>query len=290
MVFFLQSKSHWQQEQQRERFMGQEMNFDKESALEPIVPMNVLLIEDEMPAVKRLELLISQCRPDAVILGTCESISSAVRWLQTHPSPDLIFLDIHLADGQSFEIFNQVQVQSMVIFTTAYDQYALKAFKLNSIDYLLKPISAEELTLAFQKYDRIAGKSISFDSSLVSQLLNNLQSSTFRARFLVKQGNSLSYILVRDVRYCYAEESIVFARLPDGKKQHLDYTLEQLETVLDPSQFFRINRKIILNADAILKIHPYFNNRLKLELLPIAPFDVVVSREKVGAFKTWLDR
>ena len=252
--------------------------------------MTVLLIEDETPAAKRLEQLIAQCRPDAVILGICDSITASVRWLQSNPSPDLIFLDIHLADGQSFEIFNQISVQSMVIFTTAYDQYALKAFKLNSIDYLLKPISSEELATAFQKYDKMVGNYISFDSSLVSHLLNNFQTPTFKARFLVKQGNSLSYILVRDVRYCYSEDSIVFARLTDGKKQHLDYTLEQLEAVLDPSQFFRINRKIILSADAIVKIHPYFNNRLKLDLSPVAAFDVVVSREKVSVFKTWLDR
>lgn len=252
--------------------------------------MDIFIVEDEQPAAKRLEQLIVQVRPAARLLGTADSVTQAVAWLQQNPPPALIFMDIHLADGLSFEIFQHLDIQSTVIFTTAFDQYALKAFKVNSIDYLLKPITAEELAAAFQKFDHFVGKKTSLDSSLIDHLLNRLQSPNFKTRFLVKQGNALIYILVQDLRYCYSEDSLVFALLTDGKKQHLDYTLEQLENVLDPQQFFRINRKVVVSADAITKIHPYFNNRLKLDLQPKPPFEVIVSREKVSAFKAWLDR
>lgn len=252
--------------------------------------MKVLIIEDELPAARRIEQLVRQQRPQAEILGVIDSISEAVKWFAQNPAPELILMDIHLADGLSFDIFQLIQIQSMVIFTTAYDQYAIRAFKVNSIDYLLKPIDAEELRGALDKFDSMRGNAPTFDYSMLNQMLDNLKNRNYRERFLVKFGNAFTYIQAQDMRFCYAEDSLVFTRMADGKKYNLDHTLEQLEQVLNPVHFFRINRKILLHIDAVDKIHPYFNNRLKLELLPSPGFEIVVSRERVQDFKNWIDQ
>jgi two-component system, LytTR family, response regulator LytT len=252
--------------------------------------MKVLIIEDELPAARRIEQLIRQHRPQVEILAVIDSISEAIKWFAQNDAPELILMDIHLADGLSFDIFQSIQIQSMVIFTTAYDQYAIRAFKVNSIDYLLKPIETLELKNALDKYDLMRDKMQKFDYSVLNDLVDNIKNRNFRGRFLVKFGNSFSYIQAQDIRYCFAEDSLVFARLVDGKKYSLDHTLEQLEQLLNPNHFFRINRKILLHIDAVEKIHPYFNNRLKLELQPGPGFDIVVSRERVQDFKNWIDQ
>lgn len=254
--------------------------------------LKILIIEDERPAAKRLEQLVRQLRPETLVAAVIESVVDAVEWLNNHPQPDLIFLDIHLADGLSFDIFPETKVSCPVIFTTAYDQYALKAFKLNSVDYLLKPIDPEELREALDKFDRLQPKnpSLFLDPQILRQLAQGLQQPEYKQRFLIKMGNSLGFAPVVDFRYFYSEDSRVFGRLYDGKRHHLDYTLEALEAVLNPQDFFRINRKIILHAEAVQRIHPYFNNRLKLEVQPDAGFEVIVSRERVTAFKQWMDR
>jgi DNA-binding LytR/AlgR family response regulator len=252
--------------------------------------MKVLIIEDELPAARRIEQLIRQHRPQVEILAVIDSISEAIKWFAQNDAPELILMDIHLADGLSFDIFQSIQIQSMVIFTTAYDQYAIRAFKVNSIDYLLKPIETLELKNALDKYDQMRDKMQKFDYSVLNDLVDNIKNRNFRGRFLVKFGNSFSYIQTQDIRYCFAEDSLVFARLIDGKKYSLDHTLEQLEQLLNPNHFFRINRKILLHIDAVEKIHPYFNNRLKLELQPGPGFDIVVSRERVQDFKNWIDQ
>lgn len=252
--------------------------------------MKVLIIEDELPAARRIEQLIRQQRSQVEVLAVIDSITEAVKWFAQNPAPELILMDIHLADGLSFDIFQSIQIQSMVIFTTAYDQYAIRAFKVNSIDYLLKPIDALELESALDKYDQMRGQATSFDYSMLNGMLDSLKNRNYRERFLVKFGNAFTYIQAQEMRFCYAEDSLVFTRLADGKKYSLDYTLEQLEQLLNPTQFFRINRKILLHIEAVDKIHPYFNNRLKLELQPSPGFEIVVSRERVQDFKNWIDQ
>ncbi|WP_373552136.1 LytR/AlgR family response regulator transcription factor [Haliscomenobacter sp.] len=252
--------------------------------------MKVLIIEDELPAARRIEQLIRQQRSQVEVLAVIDSITEAVKWFAQNPAPELILMDIHLADGLSFDIFQSIQIQSMVIFTTAYDQYAIRAFKVNSIDYLLKPIDALELKSALDKYDQMRGQTASFDYSMLNGMLDSLKNRNYRERFLVKFGNAFTYIQAQEMRFCYAEDSLVFTRLADGKKYSLDHTLEQLEQLLNPTHFFRINRKILLHIEAVDKIHPYFNNRLKLELQPSPGFEIVVSRERVQDFKNWIDQ
>lgn len=252
--------------------------------------MRILIIEDEIPASKRLAMLIKRLNAMATILASLDSIETAVDWLKTNPSPDLIFMDIQLADGLSFDIFTQIDVQVPVIFTTAYDQYALKAFKVNSIDYLLKPIDAEELNKALQKFEKLFQKQPNFSRNTIDQLIQSLTQPEYKERFIVKIGQLLTYINVSDIYYFYSEDGLVFARTSEGKKHGVDYTLDQLQDLIPPTHFFRINRKVITRIEAIHKIATYFNSRLKLELRPNADFDVIVSRDRVPLFKKWLDK
>ncbi len=252
--------------------------------------MNLLIIEDEQPAAKRLTNLIGELRPQWRVLTAIDSVESSVRWLSSNPAPDLAFMDIQLADGLSFDIFQQVSVGMPVIFTTAYDQYTLKAFKVNSIDYLLKPIEPSELGQALHKFEQVFGKKMNYDLDTIQQLIRAMAQPNYKERFLVKIGQQLTYVNVTDIYYVFSEDGLVQIRLADGKKYLLDYTLEQLEALLDPVDFFRISRKIIVHLQGIAKIAPYFNSRLKLELKPKADFEVIVSRERVNDFKKWLDR
>jgi DNA-binding LytR/AlgR family response regulator len=251
--------------------------------------MKLLIIEDEIPAAKRLSKLIKQFRPDAQILEVIDSVDGAVKWLNTFEKPDLLFMDIQLSDGLSFDIFNQFEVQSPVIFTTAYDQYTLKAFKVNSVDYLLKPIDPDELEKAFLKFDKIYRQPQSYDKSAIENLLKAMTQKEYKSRFVVKTGQQLAYISVDDISYFYSEDGVLCAKTQNGKRHLLDYTLEQLEQVLDPAAFFRVNRKMITRINAIHKISTYFNNRLKLELQPKTDLEVIVSRDRVNDFKKWLD-
>jgi DNA-binding LytR/AlgR family response regulator len=252
--------------------------------------MQILLIEDEIPAYKRLKQMVLELVPLAQISTQIDSISAALRYLQTAPRPDLIFMDIQLADGLSFSIFGQFDVQTPVIFTTAFDQYAVKAFKVHSIDYLLKPIEEEALVQALDKYQRYYRQAPpALSQPTIQQLVQQLQQPTYRERFLVKTGSSLAYLKAEEVAYLYSDQSLVFARKTDGKQHHLDATLDQLEVQLDPTLFFRISRKAIIHLQAIRKIDNYFNGRLLLELQPAADFQTTVSRDRVNDFKAWLD-
>ncbi len=252
--------------------------------------MKALIIEDEKPAAMRLRQLLERERPQADILGFIDSVDKAVRWLQDNPRPDLLFLDIQLADGLSFDIFREVDVQSPVIFTTAYDQYTLKAFKLNSIDYLLKPIDPEELSQALDKFDRLFGKAPLINKNALESLMQAFQAPQYKERFIVKIGQQLTYILVEDVLYFYSQDGLLFAQMNDKKRHALDYTLDQLENLLNPRDFFRLNRKAIIHINAIHKVAPYFNSRLIVVLRPKPDFEVVVSRDRVSDFKDWLDK
>ncbi|GJM32020.1 MAG: DNA-binding response regulator [Saprospiraceae bacterium] len=254
--------------------------------------MKVLLIEDELPAAKQLTKLIRQIRPDAQIIPPLDSVESAVLWLQTNEAPDLIFMDIQLADGLSFDIFQQVDVRSPVIFTTAYDQYTLKAFKVNSVDYLLKPVEPDELAAALDKFDRLFQQREVhlLQRQTVQQLLASFQKQDYKERFMVKIGQQLTYIAIKDIHYFYSDDGLVYAQTIDNKRHLIDYTLDQLSGIINPDDFFRINRKIIICIRSINKIHPYFNSRFLLELKPITNFDVIVSRDRTNDFKAWLNK
>jgi len=250
--------------------------------------MKVLIIEDERPAATRMKQLIKKCLPEAEVFGHLDSISLAVKWLQSEPNPDLIFCDIELSDGKSFEIFEQVTIESPIIFTTAYDQYAIKAFKLNSIDYLLKPIHPEELERAISKFKNQQLQP-SFDFSQIQQLLKS-QKVHHKSRFMVKIGEKIQSIPIEEVAYFLSEERTTFMQLKEASKRYiLDYTLDQIEEMLNPTNFFRLNRKYIASFESIEKVLSYSNSRLKIGLRGCDDNDILISREKVVKFKEWLD-
>lgn len=251
--------------------------------------MNILIIEDEFPAAKQLQKLILRYKPKANILTVIDSVEMAISWFNTNASPDLIFMDIQLADGLSFDIFKHTKVNAPVIFTTAFDQYTLKAFKVNSVDYLLKPIEPDELQAAILKFEQQFAQVSTFDQALLQQLMQSVYKPTYKERFLLKIGQQLSFVPTTDISYFFSTDGIVYLKTQEGKKHLLDQTLDQLYRELNPTFFFRINRKAIIGIDAILKIHPYFNSRLILEVHPKPDFDLIVSRDRVGDFKNWLD-
>jgi DNA-binding LytR/AlgR family response regulator len=253
-------------------------------------PMKVLIVEDEPPAAKRLRQLLLEKRPAALVVGMQDGVENTVRWLRSNPTPDLLFFDIQLADGLSFDIFQQQPISAPVIFTTAYDQYTLQAFKLNSVDYLLKPIDPEELEQALQKFDRWFGPRPALTPETLQNLLQTFAQPSYKERFMIKIGQQLTYILAQDVAYFYSEDGLAFAQMNDKKRHAIDYTLDQLEDRLDPRYFFRLNRKVIAHIQSIRKAEPYFNSRFILELQPPASFELIISRDRASAFKAWLDK
>ena len=256
--------------------------------------MNILLIEDEELAVRKLSKLLQEIDPTVQIIGTTASVQASVNFLKSQPVPDLILMDIELADGQSFEIFEQTPVESPVIFTTSYDEYALKAFKVNSIDYLLKPIKRHELEASLAKHKRLSDRPntqgrVMFDS-LVQQLRQQLQPTEHRKRFLVRHLTQWMPVEVSDIAYFFSEEGVSLFRTKTNQKFSIDYTLDELETMLDPTQFFRANRQFIVDIGAVQQIHPHFNNKLKLTLKPVSEHEVLVSRERATDFKKWMGK
>ncbi|MBC7868543.1 MAG: response regulator transcription factor [Gloeobacteraceae cyanobacterium ES-bin-316] len=254
--------------------------------------MKILIIEDEELAVKKLQKTLSSVDDTAQVVGVTDSIQASVEWLQENDAPDLILMDIELSDGQSFEIFNLADVKSPVIFTTSYDEYALKAFKVNSVDYLLKPIQKEELQAALAKFKKIK-ESSSIDvslESLVKELQQKLQPKDFRKRFLVKLAQKLVSIEVDDIAYFYSDGRLNFFKTKDNKKFVVDYTMDELETMLDPARYFRISRSFFVSITSVQKIDDYFGNRLILGLQPTLEKEATVSREKVSDFKKWMGK
>jgi two-component system LytT family response regulator len=252
--------------------------------------MKVLIIEDELLAAKRIRQMVEELDPSIQIAGTTDSISASVKWLQENAAPDLILMDIELADGQSFEIFNQTEVKSTIIFTTAYDEYAIRAFKVNSIDYLLKPIDAGELKAAFDKYrqNQEAVKLPQLDLSEIMKALGEKRATGFKQRFLVKQGQKLIPVDTREIAYFYTEDKISFIKTFAEQRYMVDHSLDELEGMLDPVQFFRANRQFILTTSSLDGIHHHFNGKLKVNLRPAAGTELFVSRERAGDFKKWL--
>lgn len=263
--------------------------------------MNVLIIEDEELAVRKLTKLLQEVDPTLTIVGTAASVRASVSWLQAHPAgqptaPDLILMDIELADGQSFEIFEQTTVSAPVIFTTSYDEYALRAFKVNSIDYLLKPIKRHELEASLEKHRRLsngavgeATPALSIDA-LVQQLRQQINPTEYRRRFLVRHLSQWVPVEVTDIAYFHSEEGVSLFRTRNNQKYSVDYTLDELEAMLDPTQFFRANRQFIVDVNSVQQIHPYFNNKLKLTLRPSTDEEVLVSRERATDFKKWMGK
>lgn len=249
--------------------------------------MNVVLIEDEPLAAQALAALLSRLRPATRLLAALGSVEEAVEWLRGQPAPDLLFCDIHLSDGNSFDIFRQVAVGAPVIFTTAYDAYAIQAFQVNSVDYLLKPLQAAAVERALQKYEALHPA-----TTLPAAVANvqRLVHAAPRSRFLVKTGQALKAVPVGEVAYFLAEEGVVFLVTHPGKRFIIADTLDQLEGQLDAQNFFRINRQFILSIGAVQEIRPYFKGRLVLQVAPaIAGEALVVSAGRAPAFRQWLD-
>lgn len=251
--------------------------------------MNVIIIEDEKPAARRLARLLTEL--DMEVSTMLHSVDESVEWFQNNPHPDLIFLDIQLSDGLSFEIFDVVEVKSAIIFTTAYDEYALQAFKLNSIDYLLKPIDDEELESAVKKYRNFKpeNRKISVDFNDIKNLLINPLEREYKKRFTVKVGQHLKIINADEVECFYSENKGTYAATSDGRNYLLDTTLEQLEEELSPKFFFRTSRKFYVNINHIADIISYTNSRLQIKLKRFNEQEIIVSRERVKDFKLWLE-
>ena len=252
-------------------------------------PIKILIIEDEPPAVKRLTEMLEKLDVPIDIVDCIDNVEHAVRYLRNFDKLDLIISDIQLADGNSFEIFSQVDVKVPVIFSTAYDEFMLQAFKVNSVDYLLKPFDDDDLNAAIAKFTEIhLGKETVSDFSM-KELLSTLEKKKYKERFLVKKGKELAIIPTNEVAYFYSEDGYVHLINNQGSKYIVEFTLDNLAGLLDPSSFFRISRKFYIHADSIFKINPYFNSRLKLELKPNCKLETIVSRERVSEFKSWLD-
>ncbi|ELR69247.1 Two-component system response regulator [Fulvivirga imtechensis AK7] len=254
--------------------------------------MDVLIIEDERPAATRLERLLKNHNNQINILNKIDSVKKAVQWLRLPGNqPQLIFMDIQLADGLSFEIFEHVDIEAPVIFTTAFDEYALKAFKVNSIDYLLKPVDEEELAGAFEKLERLA---LNHHPRInVMEQINEamaMLTNKYKSRFVIKVGEHIKSIAVDDIQYFFSRDKASFCCTFDAKNHLLDYSLEQIEAMVDPGRFFRINRQYLISLNAINDIISYSNSRLKIILNHCSDQGVIVSRDRVNDFKNWLDR
>ncbi len=249
--------------------------------------MNCLIIEDEKEAAIKLSGLIKNYDRDIEILDTIQTVKNAVLWLNNNETPDLIFMDIQLADGLSFEIFELTLVKAPVIFTTAYDEYALKAFKVNSIDYLLKPIDQLELKQAVDKYkENNTHKEIS--AQVFDNILHTL-TKKYKSKFLIKVGEHIKVFLISDVQCFYSMEKYTFLQNNEGRDYAISYSLDQMENLIDPSKFFRINRSFLVSFSAIYDIISYSNSRLLVKLKTNESKDLIVSREKVQDFKKWLE-
>ena len=251
--------------------------------------MNVIIIEDEKPSARRLQRMLDKLNIQAETM--LHSVEESIEWFQDNNHPDLIFLDIQLSDGLSFEIFETIEVKSAIIFTTAYDEYALQAFKLNSIDYLLKPIDEDELKKAIKKYQENQPKKqqVTLDFDDIKKLLVNPIEREYKKRFSIKVGQHLKLINVDDIECFYSENKGTYLHTTDGRNYLLDMTLDQLEDELEPQMFFRVNRKFFVSIQAIKDMVSYTNSRLQIKLNNYNDQEVIVARERVKDFKNWLE-
>ncbi|WNJ17244.1 LytTR family DNA-binding domain-containing protein [Pontibacter sp. G13] len=254
--------------------------------------LRILIVEDEHLAARRLERLIREIDSQVEICETLDTVQGTVAWLQEH-EVDLIFLDIHLADGNSFSIFEKIDVSTPIIFVTAYDQYAVRAFKVNSVDYLLKPIEQEDLAQAIDKFKQNHTAPAPFDISALMQAMQSQQTAAapvFQKRFMVTSGDKIKSIPIEEVAYFFGQQKYVFLVTKDNRRHIVDFTLGKLEELLDPEQFYRINRQFIIGYKSISNMFAYSKSRVKIELDPVSEIDAIVSIEKSKHFKNWLNR
>lgn len=249
--------------------------------------MKILIIEDEARAASQLQRMLTTCGFEHDLLGIIDTVEDSIEWFQGNAAPDLVFMDIQLADGLSFEIFQRIDIESPIIFTTAFDQYAIQAFRVNSVDYLLKPIQDADLKRALDKFNK-SNKSNTLDPGVLRQLLSSFQMAPKREGILVKDGSGFFQIKVSELLYCYSEESVTFG-VTSGKRFIINETLDELFESLDPNRFFKINRSQIIAKNAIEKIDSYFNHRVKLTITNPREQEFIVSRPKTTDFKEWLN-
>jgi two-component system, LytTR family, response regulator LytT len=250
--------------------------------------MQILILEDEEQALNRLQKLIAEVVPDAIVAGYAVSVQGAVEWLENNVMPDLIFMDIQLADGNSFQLFNKVKINCPVIFTTAYEDYALQAFKVNSVDYLLKPIDKMDVKRAIDKLKLLQGsRSFTVD---YSQILKTIQppEKKYKDRFIIKLGDTIKSISLPDVAYFYTENKANFVCTNDGKRFPVDFNLDQIEQMVNPKNFFRINRQFIIGHHAIEEMKAHTRSRVIVKLSPPSKLDTVVAIDRATDFRNWL--
>lgn len=255
--------------------------------------MKIAIIEDEAPALNRLKKMVQHVLPQSELVATADSIEAGVELFAKHTSLDLVFMDIELADGQSFELIKQVEITCPIIFTTAYDEYAIKAFRVNALDYLLKPINAEELAQAVEKVKQFKPANQPDYKAQFEQLLQGLttQSTTaYKNRFLIRNGTKLVSVPTTDIIAFHAADKLVYVYTQNNQKLVIDYTLDELNALLEPKQFFQLNRQFIANINSIKAIHTYFNGKLKVELQKFEQEEILVSRERASEFKQWLNQ
>ncbi len=247
--------------------------------------MKVVIIEDEFFSAEKLSHQLQKIDDSIEVLAILPSVESGLEWFRTHPEPDLIISDIQLEDKQSFELFDQLPIEAPIIYTTAFDQYAIQAFKQNSIDYLLKPVDLDELRAAIKKYENLEYRMLKKGLKLQPEKPRE----GYKERFLVKKGSQLAMIRISEIAYFKSDQKVNFLITHDNQKYIIEQTLDQLSDQLDPKKFNRISRNRLISVDCIEKIHNHFNGRLKLELTPPEDEEVFVSRERVPQFKEWLD-
>ncbi len=254
--------------------------------------MRILIIEDEPIAAERLQLMLKSYDASIDVVGCIDSVEDAILWLENNPHPDLMMLDIQLADGFSFEIFRKIPYQKPVIFTTAFNEYALEAFRYFSIDYLIKPFTGAALKQALDKYKTVAQQQQQkIDYDTVMKVLRTYPSNQFKERFLARIGQRFIFVRTADIAYFKADDKIVYLVDKQGMKLPIDYTLEKLETLIDPRQFFRLNRSVIVSIDSIAQIKPYSNSRLMLHLRDgHKSEEMIISRERVPEFRQWAEQ
>ncbi len=247
--------------------------------------IKIVIIEDEKPAAQRLFKLIKQIDDNAELIIHLESVKDSVTWFKENNLPDLIFMDIELADGSSFNIFKEINIKAPIIFTTAFNQFAIDAFKVNSIDYLLKPIKKEDLEKSLQKFKSLQVKKDNLDYTM---LLKSLVTKEFQKRIVVRYADVIKTVEIENIAYFYTEEKYTYLYTFDGQRYPIDFTLDQLDHMIDPKKFFRINRQVIVNFKAIEKMIAYSKARVKIILKPIPSFETIVSTERSPYFKEWL--
>lgn len=251
--------------------------------------MKILIIEDENLIANELKRTLKSIRTDVIIVDRIVSVSQGIEWFKNKKDVDLIISDIQLTDGTSFELFKKVQTAIPIIFTTAYDEFAIKAFKLNSIDYLLKPVEEKDLDLALLKYESFWKPRNTLTTDVLNQFISKNSKLEYKSKFLIRIGDQYKQVSVVDIGFFFAEGNTVYLVRKDGKKMIVDYSLDEVLPHLDPKRFFRVNRQLILNNTCIKGIHKYFNSRLKLEVQPQYENDVLVTRSRVGEFLSWMN-